>query len=236
MSIHDSIHSSASSAISYSEQEEKDSLDFIHKNIESLTGYSSVESYKKAESAYLQQKKLVPTKSSPLNSATQTFQNRIRKMPVDGDCFLHAFNQGAGLADNTVTLRKELVAAIDPFDPIMKGEAYDYFQTVTLVFDEQKDKKETVLEAFNLSIAQQPLSQDQRALVKKYIEIYKVKLQKPQTWLGQIGITTLHRLKRVNIEIYDPQGNLNGGASQVNPRFTKTIKMMFHDNHYDLVQ
>ena len=236
MSIHDSIHSSASSAISSFEQEEKDSLDFIHKNIESLTGHSSVESYKKAESAYLHQKKVVPTKSSPLNSATQTFQNRIRKMPVDGDCFLHAFNQGAGLHDNTVTLRKELVAAIDLFDPIMKGEAYDYFQGVTFVFEEQNDNKDTVLEAFNLSIANKPLSLDQRNLVKKYLEIYKAKLGTPQTWLGQIGIVTLHRLKRVNIEIYDAHGNLNREASCTNPLFSKPIKMMFNNNHYDLVQ
>ena len=236
MSIHDSIHSSASSAISSFEQEEKDSLDFIHKNIESLTGYSSVESYKIAERAYLHPKKVVPTKSSPLNSATQTFQNRIRKMPVDGDCFLHAFNQGAGLPDNTVTLRKELVAAIDPFDPIMKGEAYDYFQGVTFVFEEQNDNKGTVLEAFNLSIANQPISLDQRALVKKYLEIYKAKLRTPQTWLGHIGIVTLHRVKRVNIEIYDAQGNLNREASCTNPRFNDTIKMMFNNNHYDLVQ
>ena len=236
MSIHDSIRSSASSAISSFEQEEKDSLDFIHKNIESLTGHSSVESYKKAESAYLHQKKLVPTKSSPLNSATQTFQNRIRKMPVDGDCFLHAFNQGAGLPDNTVTLRKELVAAIDPFDPILKGEAYDYFQDVTLVFNEQKDDKVTVLNAFNLSITQQPLSPDQRALVKKYLEIYKARLRTPKNWLGQIGIVTLHRLKQFNIEIYDAQGNLNQHASCTNPRFNKTIKMMFNNDHYDLVQ
>jgi hypothetical protein len=236
MSIHDSIHSSASSAISSFEQEEKDSLDFIHKNIESLTGYSSLESYRSAENAYFQQKKIVRTKSSPLNSATKAFQSRIKKMPPDGDCLLHAFNQGAALPDNTVALRKELVAAIDLFDPILKGEAYDYFQGVTFVFDEQKDSKDAVLEAFKLNITQQTLSKGQRELLKKYLGIYKTKLGTPQTWLGQIGILTLHRLKRFNIEIYDAHGNLNREASCTNPLFSKTIKMMFNNNHYDLVQ